>query len=162
MSTSSARAATIFDLVIGFAIESFLHESVDACASPSAERAAILHGDERRLSTEFPRGARSRAGSDLSAARGRRRSGGSALRLVAEEEDRLAGLHEPELLAGQALDGPGVRLEGGDLRGQAAVLLPELRDLAGQGLRALPLREQVQDAAVAEEGPDHEGDERDD
>src|SRR4051794_8840323 len=106
MSTSSASAATIFDLVIGFAIDSFLQWALRAPgAGTHSKRRAILHGDSGAVSR-----------SEIALARiwrGRARSAGGVG--VADEEHRLPGADEAELLAGEPLDRARVGAQGGDL-----------------------------------------------
>jgi len=88
----------------------------------------------------------------------------SAVRRVVfvDEEYGLPGTGQAERLPSQLLHRSRVGLEGHDLAGEPAVLGAQLFDLPPQRLGALALRDQAQDAAIAEEGADHQGEEGDD
>src|SRR5262249_2289356 len=164
------------DLVIGFAIESLLLRvglvSIPTARTTKSKKSATFYMPRARSCQARTRG-------DPRAAQCWRGSGGPRLRpspsgrtparsrplapvLPADREDDPSGARGAEVLAREALDRARVALERRDLRREEAVLVPEGLDLAAQRLGALALLDEMEDPAVAEEGADHEGDERDD
>src|SRR5207249_3786272 len=152
-STFSARAATIFDLVIGFAIESIL---LSPCCVGFFGKAGH--------STWPPRPAVNMISHSID---GPRALWGNNLPVVrcgffADHEDGLARTDETELLAREPLDRRRVRAQRPDLGREAGVVRLELLDLPSEGLGPLPLAHELQQPAVAEQRSDEETHDDDD
>src|SRR5687768_7077627 len=105
MSTSSASAATIFDLVIGFPIDSPLPVARSGCA---VSRRIKKSGHSIRHVQP--------------GVKGRTKSGGTeerARRSVTKQEDGFSGAREAELFARETLDRRGIAAQRRDVPGQA-------------------------------------------
>jgi hypothetical protein len=84
--------------------------------------------------------------------------GARSVTVVTNDEDELAGLGEPELLAGETLDGPRIRLQGADLRLQGAVLLAQILQLPRERLGTFSLSGELEQAPIPEERSDDQSD----
>src|SRR6185503_4544414 len=134
MSTVSASAATIFDLVIGFAIDSILQWAGTGRRGRNAIKkgASFYMGSRARCQQD----SRARPCAKPASGAGGMRSGGGGSG-VAHEEQGLARAHEAELFASQPLDGAGVGAQGRDLGREVRVLRLQLLDLARERFRAV-------------------------